>query len=166
MKTNRSCPMYSWDRVTEETEEERAGDQDEKVKILLRRQAISELGRIFGKIVTDITNIPNSWPFHLPVQEKIAPGYHAIVKNPMDFSTLRKNINNRRYSSANQFLSDVQLIHENCVTYNGAEHPFSMIALNVVRVVEEALEGSSASIKAAEGKLGQHRGNPASRGEA
>lgn len=77
------------------------------------------------------------------MQEKIAPGYHAIVKNPMDFSTLRKNINNRRYSSANQFLSDVQLIHENCVTYNGAEHPFSMIALNVVRVVEEALEGVS-----------------------
>lgn len=54
--------MYSWDRVTEETEEERAGDQDEKVKILLRRQAISELGRIFGKIVTDITNIPNVSP--------------------------------------------------------------------------------------------------------
>ena len=58
----------------------------------------------------------------------------------MDFSTLRKNVNNRKYGSSGQFLNDVRLIYQNCVTYNGADHPFSMIALNVVKVVEESLE--------------------------
>lgn len=58
----------------------------------------------------------------------------------MDFSTLRKNINNRRYTSAEQFMSDVRLIYSNCVTYNGAEHPFSMIAFNIVKMVEEMLQ--------------------------
>ena len=59
MKTNRTCPMYSWERPQEDAEEERMETSDGKTKILLRRQAIGELGQVLGKIVTNITNISN-----------------------------------------------------------------------------------------------------------
>uniref|UniRef100_A0A7S3R1G0 Bromo domain-containing protein n=1 Tax=Dunaliella tertiolecta TaxID=3047 RepID=A0A7S3R1G0_DUNTE len=56
--------------------------------------------------------------FAAPVKEKEAPGYHEVVKQPMDLGTIDDRLRKRRYSSVQQFLSDVALVWHNCFLYN------------------------------------------------
>ena len=45
--------------------------------------------------------------------------YPEIVKNPMDITTLQKNLNASLYPNISQLLQDANLIFENCRLYNG-----------------------------------------------
>ncbi|XP_059473647.1 ATPase family AAA domain-containing protein 2-like [Neocloeon triangulifer] len=56
--------------------------------------------------------------FMNPVDEEEAPDYYDIIKNPMDLSTIRENIDKHLYNSAEDFLKDVDLISQNCLEYN------------------------------------------------
>ena len=44
--------------------------------------------------------------------------YYDIIKKPMDLSTIRNNIYNKIYKEPYQALDDIQLIWDNCKTYN------------------------------------------------
>ncbi|XP_043656358.1 bromodomain-containing protein 2 [Drosophila teissieri] len=46
------------------------------------------------------------------------PDYHAVVKHPMDLSTIRKRLHNNYYWQASEALEDFKLIFENCMMYN------------------------------------------------
>jgi len=46
------------------------------------------------------------------------PDYLEIIKKPMDFSTISRKFESDSYSSANEFIEDVKLIFQNCMTYN------------------------------------------------
>lgn len=46
------------------------------------------------------------------------PDYLDHIKNPMDFSTMRKHIDNQAYSNLDDFESDFNLIIFNCMKYN------------------------------------------------
>ena len=41
--------------------------------------------------------------FQYPVTDDIAPGYSLIIKKPMDFSTMRKKIDNHLYSTVMEY---------------------------------------------------------------
>ena len=56
--------------------------------------------------------------FSSPVTSDVAPDYLAVIAEPMDFSTIRENINSRKYCSIQSFERDVHLIYSNCETYN------------------------------------------------
>lgn len=45
-------------------------------------------------------------------------GYYSIIKNPMDFSTIRRRLNTQVYHDATDFAKDVHLVFENCLTFN------------------------------------------------
>lgn len=75
----------------------------------------------------------------MPVQEKEAPGYFLIIKNPMDLSTIRKKISTKKYKVSEEMLKDIRLMANNCITYNGQEHPFSDIAQNIVKAAETSI---------------------------
>lgn len=34
----------------------------------------------------------HSWPFLEPVNPRLVPGYRKIIKNPMDFATMRARL--------------------------------------------------------------------------
>nr|CAH8847694.1 unnamed protein product [Trichobilharzia regenti] len=53
-----------------------------------------------------------------PVQPSVAPDYALIIKKPMDFSTMRKKIENFEYSTLEALLSDFNLMLDNCFEYN------------------------------------------------
>ncbi|XP_032613048.2 transcription initiation factor TFIID subunit 1-like [Hylobates moloch] len=63
--------------------------------------------------------VPDSWPFHHPVNKKFVPDYYKVIVNPMDLETIRKNISKHKYQSRESFLDDVNLILANSVKYNG-----------------------------------------------
>lgn len=48
----------------------------------------------FSMILTDMEAHEDAWPFLLPVNLKLVPGYRKVIKKPMDFSTIREKLNN------------------------------------------------------------------------
>lgn len=70
MKTNRSCHMYSSTQTPEhdlkgedtryrDSPTSQTTEESVKSKILIRRTAISEFCKLFSKIVSEITSVPN-----------------------------------------------------------------------------------------------------------
>ena len=59
--------------------------------------------------------------FANPVSDTFAPGYSKIIKEPMDFSTIREMIEEGKFKTLNQFRNAFDLICNNCMTYNGPE---------------------------------------------
>uniref|UniRef100_A0A7N6A6W1 Transcription initiation factor TFIID subunit n=1 Tax=Anabas testudineus TaxID=64144 RepID=A0A7N6A6W1_ANATE len=75
---------------------------------------------ILDNIVTQkMMVVPDSWPFHHPVNKKFVPDYYKVIVSPMDLESIRKNISKHKYQNRDAFLSDVSLIHANSIKYNG-----------------------------------------------
>lgn len=61
--------------------------------------------------------------FSTPVNANSLDGYTSIVKKPMDLSTVLKNLENRRYATPNDWLSDITLVFQNAIDYWGSVDP-------------------------------------------
>ncbi|XP_072302467.1 transcription initiation factor TFIID subunit 1 isoform X4 [Eucyclogobius newberryi] len=95
---------------------------------------------ILDNIVTQkMMAVPDSWPFHHPVNKKFVPDYHKVIANPMDLETVRKNISKHKYQNREYFLSDISHIHGNSIKYNGADSPYTKTALDIVNVCKQTL---------------------------
>ena len=77
-----------------------------------------------------------TWPFKKPVDAiKLGiPDYHNIVKQPMDFGTVRKRLNNKYYWSGSECRDDIRLVFSNCFLYNKPELDISMMARTLEKV--------------------------------
>ncbi|XP_051022044.1 bromodomain adjacent to zinc finger domain protein 2B [Acomys russatus] len=69
-------------------------------------------------ILAEMETHEDAWPFLLPVNLKLVPGYKKVIKKPMDFSTIREKLNNGQYPSFETFALDVRLVFDNCETFN------------------------------------------------
>jgi len=56
--------------------------------------------------------------FSQPVNGDAVPDYYHIIKNPMDFGTIRRRLMTNQYTTPEQFLTDAQLVFHNCHLYN------------------------------------------------
>jgi TolA-binding protein len=65
-----------------------------------------------------------AWPFYKPVDAELLGlhDYHDIIKKPMDLGTVKSNMDNRGYKTAQEFAADVRLIFTNCYKYNPPDH--------------------------------------------
>ncbi|XP_056909668.1 transcription initiation factor TFIID subunit 1 isoform X10 [Takifugu flavidus] len=96
---------------------------------------------ILDNIVTQkMMAVPDSWPFHHPVNKKFVPDYYKVIVNPMDLENIRKNISKHKYQNRDTFLSDVSLIHTNSIKYNGPDSPYTKTALDIVTVCKQTLD--------------------------
>ena len=80
------------------------------------------------------------------------PHYATIIKRPMDFSTIDRklassnpskpdpNPNNPRYLNADEFIDDVRLIFQNCITFNGPEHMITQMGKRVESVFDKQIK--------------------------
>uniref|UniRef100_UPI0037E93829 bromodomain adjacent to zinc finger domain protein 2A n=1 Tax=Semicossyphus pulcher TaxID=241346 RepID=UPI0037E93829 len=60
----------------------------------------------------------DAWPFLEPVNPRLVPGYRRIIKNPMDFLTMRERLLQGGYCSCEEFAADAHLIFNNCELFN------------------------------------------------
>ncbi|XP_054274106.1 transcription initiation factor TFIID subunit 1-like [Macrosteles quadrilineatus] len=81
-----------------------------------------------------------SWPFVKPVNKKLVKDYYNIVKYPMDLETISKKVKSHKYHSRHEFLSDVERILQNCITYNGKDSAFTEKAETLFKAAQETLE--------------------------
>ncbi|KAF9579276.1 hypothetical protein BGW38_004527, partial [Lunasporangiospora selenospora] len=106
-----------------------------------------------GSIIKQLKRHRDAAPFLLPVDPvalKI-PDYPQIVKKPMDLSTAERKLNNIEYDTADEFVTDINLIFSNCYLYNGREAPVSLFAANLESIFINSLrhmpkEGTVASL--------------------
>lgn len=72
------------------------------------------------KLISSLWREEDAQPFQYPVNFKELNlfDYPKFIKNPMDLSTLRRNVKNNKYKNYDQFFEDLNLIWTNCKIYN------------------------------------------------
>lgn len=92
-------------------------DTKEKVEIAVRQTVIPNS---IEHMLEHLKKIPRCEIFLNKVGKREAPGYYNIIKNPMDLGTMSKKIH--LYRELDEFVADLDLIINNCLTYNTAEY--------------------------------------------
>jgi len=72
-------------------------------------------------IVSELVKLDSEGNFHKPAVElhpDIADSYLMIIKQPMDFGTIRNNVESGLYSSSAAFKNDIELVFQNCQSFN------------------------------------------------
>lgn len=78
-----------------------------------------ELYEACEKVVTELRGFTeHSTPFLNRVSKREAPNYYQVIKKPMDLNTVFKKLKTLQYQNKKQFVDDLMLIWQNCLTYN------------------------------------------------
>ncbi|XP_033631522.1 transcription initiation factor TFIID subunit 1-like isoform X1 [Asterias rubens] len=94
---------------------------------------------ILDNIISAMRAVPDSWPFHQPVNHKQVKDYYKIIQVPMDLETMRKNAQKHIYHSREQFLEHAELMMKNCAAYNGEESTLTGISHKVLEICKMEL---------------------------
>uniref|UniRef100_S4R621 Protein kinase C binding protein 1, like n=1 Tax=Petromyzon marinus TaxID=7757 RepID=S4R621_PETMA len=78
-------------------------------------------------------------PFQKPVSLEQHPDYTEYIFNPMDLSTLERNIKKKIYGCTEAFLADCKWILHNCIIYNGANHKLTTTAKMIIKICEHEM---------------------------
>ncbi|XP_016119707.1 transcription initiation factor TFIID subunit 1-like [Sinocyclocheilus grahami] len=98
------------------------------------------LSSVLESIINDMRDLPNTYPFHTPVNGKVVKDYYKIITRPMDLQTLRENVRKRMYPSREEFRESVELVYKNSATYNGAKHPLTLVSQAMLNLCDEKLK--------------------------
>ncbi|TDH03677.1 hypothetical protein EPR50_G00144390 [Perca flavescens] len=80
--------------------------------------------RLFLRNVTERLSLDRRFKaFTKPVDIEEVPDYMLVIKKPMDFSTLLTNIDEQKYVTVGEFMSDADLIWQNALEYNPDSDP-------------------------------------------
>mmetsp|Transcript_22658 Transcript_22658/g.31910 ORF Transcript_22658/g.31910 Transcript_22658/m.31910 type:complete len:151 (+) Transcript_22658:146-598(+) len=81
-----------------------------------------------------------TFPFLEPISRDDYPDYYSVIKNPMDFSTVRQQMQDGRYrgrDGQDTFIQDIELIFSNCYTYNVEDSDIVTMARKVERLFDD-----------------------------
>lgn len=84
-------------------------------EVLLHTELLQELLR-------DVMKHKDSWPFNEPVSQDEVPDYFEVIKEPIDFSTIKERLDGGDYATDAKFMRDAGLVFSNCYTYNKETH--------------------------------------------
>lgn len=121
MKTNKTCPNFTGSVKSNK----KRPDEKKKPSIQFQERIL--------RLISVFSSIPFSNAFHRPVSLKKFPSYGSIIKNPIDLGTIRAKAKAFTYKSYLQFLSDLELMRDNCILYNGPVHSLTEIAENIYK---------------------------------
>ncbi|XP_068123665.1 bromodomain adjacent to zinc finger domain protein 2A isoform X2 [Hyperolius riggenbachi] len=91
-------------------------------------------------ILMEMESHDDAWPFLEPVNPRLVPGYRKVIKNPMDFATMRNKLLNGRYSSCEEFAEDAELVFSNCQLFNEDESVVGKAGLVLKKFYESRWE--------------------------
>lgn len=77
--------------------------------------------KVAARLMLNLQRNQNAYIFNQPVDPKALeiPDYFTVVKNPMDFGTIKTKLKESRYASLTAFCEDMTLVFDNCKLYNG-----------------------------------------------
>eukprot|EP00347_Sterkiella_histriomuscorum_P009971 403339178 len=94
------------------------------------------------QMIESIEEGPNAEPFLEPVQwqELGLVDYPQIIKRPMDFSTVKINMENGKLKTYDEVFSEIQLIWDNCKTYNMAGSDIYKLAEYMEKITKRTVQ--------------------------
>ncbi|KAI1385888.1 uncharacterized protein F4822DRAFT_438357 [Hypoxylon trugodes] len=100
-----------------------------------------ELYEALEKVLTELkAHTEYSTPFLQRVNKKDAPGYHDFIKQPMDLGSMTKKLKSLTYKSKADFVTDLNLIWDNCLRYNQEmTHPLRRMANGMRKEAEKLI---------------------------
>jgi hypothetical protein len=103
----------------------------------ISKEHMSRLKQMFSEIEED----PRSYEFRDPVPWKDLGlnDYPEIIKKPMDLSTCRKKLVKSKYKNYAELFADMQLIWDNCKSYNIAGSDIYKLAEDMEKVCRKAI---------------------------
>uniref|UniRef100_A0A8C7FWS0 Bromodomain adjacent to zinc finger domain, 2A n=1 Tax=Oncorhynchus kisutch TaxID=8019 RepID=A0A8C7FWS0_ONCKI len=87
-------------------------------------------------ILMEMESHADAWPFLEPVNPRMVPGYRRIIKNPMDFLTMRERLLQGGYCSCEEFAADAHLVFNNCEQFNEDTSEVGMAGHSMKRFFE------------------------------
>ena len=138
--------------------EERLMRLEKMINPLLDDNDQTALTYILDNILNEkIKTMQESWPFMKPVNKKQVKDYYEKIKQPMDLETISRKISSHKYHSRQEFITDMELIYQNSLAFNGENSEFTMKARVILDTVLDTLvpfaehcEGLEANIKEAQ----------------
>ncbi|XP_039236407.1 bromodomain adjacent to zinc finger domain protein 2B isoform X11 [Pipra filicauda] len=92
---------------------------------------------VCSMILSELETHEDAWPFLLPVNLKLVPGYKKVIKKPMDFSTIRDKLSSGQYPNLEAFSLDVRLVFDNCETFNEDDSDIGRAGHNMRKYFEK-----------------------------
>lgn len=104
------------------------------------------LASFAAALVDDLASHEDAWPFLEPVDARDVPDYYTVVKDPMDFATLRARVARGAaaagaYATLDQVVADIRRVFANARLYNAADTVYAKAATRL----EGYLDGVLAS---------------------
>lgn len=78
--------------------------------------------------------------FAQPVSKVDVPDYYDIVKDPMDWATIKDKIAHKAYDTVEEIRQDVLMIATNAMTYNKADTPYHKAASKILKMIPEVFK--------------------------
>ena len=81
------------------------------------------------------------WPFMQPVDPVALgiPDYFTVIREPMDFGTVKKRLDTGEYNNFGEFEREMRLVFFNCYTYNAPESDVVALGKQVEAIFEARL---------------------------
>ncbi|PHH77833.1 hypothetical protein CDD80_161 [Ophiocordyceps camponoti-rufipedis] len=100
-----------------------------------------ELYEALEKVLTELkAHTEYSTPFLTRVNKRDAPDYYNFIKNPMDLGSMTKKLKSLTYKSKTDFVTDLNLIWDNCLKYNqDMNHPLRRMANGMRKEAEKLI---------------------------
>jgi len=76
------------------------------------------LSQVLERVWMEVNAHYMAEPFRNPVSIQDAPDYYDIIADPIDLSLILKKIKDKTYKSSQSFISDFELMRNNCYKYN------------------------------------------------
>jgi hypothetical protein len=119
-----------------------------------RTQRISQHLIRCGDLIKELKRIPQSVYFLEPVDpvKLNIPEYTEVIKKPMDFSTITKNITDMIYETPLHFAEDVRLVFKNAIIFNQMkDNPVHMAAREMSTIFEQKFAQLNISMQSKQG---------------
>ncbi|XP_029370589.1 ATPase family AAA domain-containing protein 2-like isoform X3 [Echeneis naucrates] len=98
--------------------------QQELLRLEEQEEDVLRELRLFLRNVTERLALDRRFKaFTKPVDIEEVPDYLMVIKKPMDLSTLMTNIDEHKYVTVSEFMSDADLIWQNALEYNPDSDP-------------------------------------------
>lgn len=112
----------------------------ENAEVMLQiRTKMEFLSDFLYFLICTLQSHPSAWPFLEPVAEKDVPDYFEVVKHPMDMSLIMEKLKRGEYSTLREFKDDIDLMCNNCFSYNNPETQYYKCAESIKNFFEGLL---------------------------
>jgi len=100
-----------------------------------------ELYEALDKVLSELkAHTEFSTPFLQRVNKRDAPDYYNFIKHPMDLGSMTKKLKGLQYKSKADFVTDLNLIWDNCLKYNqDMGHPLRRMANSMRKEAEKLI---------------------------